>query len=104
METCLTGVDSRGKALPHVRMVVYFSASRPHDLGRYLLVLESLHVGDKEVSKTAYRCRVHAREAEAGQTGLGRNSAEYWLELFLVFLTWRDDFGTRTKDNNNITD
>lgn len=101
METCLTGLDSKDKAFPNVCMMVNFSASRSRDLGRNLMVLGSLRVGDKVISKTVYRWRAHVREAEAGQTGLGRNSAEYWLGIFLVFSTWRDDFGTRTKDNNN---
>lgn len=98
----MTGLDSKGMVFPHVCMVVYFSASRPGDLGRDLMVLESPPVGDKVVSKTVHHRRAHVREAEGGQNGFGRNSAEYWLELFLVFSTWHDDFGTRTKaDNNN---
>ena len=98
VETCFTGPDSKDKAFQHVCMLaVNFSAGRPCDLGRNLAVLESLRVGDKVVSKTVYRCRVHVQEAEAGQTDLGRHFAEYWLGLFLVFSTWRDDFGTRTK-------
>ena len=69
-------------------MVEYFSASRPRDLGRDLMVLESPRAGDKAVSKTAHHRRAHVQEAEAGQDGFGRNSAaEYWLELFLVFST-----------------
>lgn len=101
METCLTGLDSKHKAFPNVCMMANFSASRPRDLGRNLMVLESLRVDDKVISKTVYRWRAHVQEAKNGQTGLGWKSAEYWLELFLVFSTWRDDFGTRTKDNNN---
>ena len=97
----MTQLDSMGKVFPHVCMVVYFSASRPRDLDRNLTVLESLCVGDKAVSKTVHHRRAHVQEAEAGQDGFGRNSAaQYWLELFLVFSTWRDDFGTRTKENN----
>ena len=97
----MTELDSMGKVFPHVCMVVYFSASRPRDLGRDLMVPESPCVGDNMVSKTGCHRRAHAWEAVAGQDGFGRNSAaEYWLVLFLVFSTWRDDFGTRTKENN----
>lgn len=101
METCWTGLDSKDKVFPCVCMVVYFSASRPRDLGRDLMLLENPRVGDKVVSKAVYHRRAHVRVAEAGQAGFERNSAEYWLELFPVFSTWRDDFGTKTKDNNN---
>ena len=77
VETGVTGLDSKGKVFLHVCMVVYFSASKPRDLGRDLMVLESPRVGDKVVSKTVYHRRAHVQEVEAGQNGFGRNSVEY---------------------------
>lgn len=61
------------------------------------VVHEDVHAEDKMDFHTEAHCRAHYREVETGQSGLTSRSEDWRWWFFLVFSTWRDDFGTRTK-------